>query len=483
MKSKPNILFLMADQMQGRVFEPGHPCLTPNFDRLIARGIRFSRAYTPNPVCSPARASLMTGLLPHNHGVLTVTHTVSEDQSRLRTHHPHWAQHLDAAGYRTGYFGKWHVEAHQPLSDFGWQVSGEMGHGEMASPLLEQKVQALKGICPPTPEYALSFRLDGSTGYPDSIFYGVTDIPPEQRNLGVVTALSLDFLDEALDQDQPWCCFVSVQEPHDPFIAGQAAFDQYEVEAIPLADNVHDDLAGRPGIYRKSAHVWRHMTDRQRREAAACYYASITEIDEQFGRILDQVEQAGQMDNTIVVLTSDHGELLGAHGMYCKNFSAYEEIYNIPLIMAGPDLTEGMTTSARVGLHDLGPTLLDLVGCPPIENSDSQPFAPVLRDPHIHEANYTTGYAEYFGGRMILTQRVVWDGPWKFVFNGFDFDELYNLDEDPGELNNLADQAAHRDRLRTMTAAMWQKIEETGDHSLARSTYPPLRVAPFGPGR
>ena len=83
---------------------------------------------------------------------------------------------------------------------------------------------------------------------------------------------------------------------------------------------------------------------------------------------------------------------------------------------------------------------------------------------------------------MILTQRIVWDGPWKFVFNGFDFDEMYNLEDDPGEMNNLAEQADYTDQLRAMTALMWQKIEATGDHSLARSNYPPLRVAPYGPG-
>src|SRR5690606_12243037 len=122
----PNLLFLMTDQMQGRVLDPAHPCITPNFDSLAARGIRFTRAYTPNAVCSPARASLMTGLLPHNHGVLCVTHTVDEDQAVLRKEHPHWAQRFVEAGYRTGYFGKWHVERSNELAQFGWQNQGEL---------------------------------------------------------------------------------------------------------------------------------------------------------------------------------------------------------------------------------------------------------------------------------------------------------------------------------------------------------------------
>ena len=119
MSKRPNLLFLMADQMQGRVLEPGHPCQTPYFDQLAARGVRFQRAYTPNAVCSPARASLMTGLLPHNHGVLEVIHCVDDDQCNLRTEHPHWAQRLVEKGYRTGYFGKWHVERSDDLNRFG----------------------------------------------------------------------------------------------------------------------------------------------------------------------------------------------------------------------------------------------------------------------------------------------------------------------------------------------------------------------------
>ncbi len=480
--TQPNILFFMADQMQGGVCDPGHPCLTPNIDQLIARGIRFERAYTPNPVCSPARASLMTGLLPHNHGVLTVTHTVVDDESLLRTQHPHWAQRLSNAGYRTGYFGKWHVEEHHPLGDFGWDTNAVFGHGKLTSERMQQKVLELQGEHPPQENYSLSMQLDDSTGYSGNVFYGVTDLAPGQRTMGIITDLAMDFLGEVLDDDGPWCCFTSVPEPHDPFIAGQAAFDLYDVDGIPLHENIHDTLEGRPGIYRKAAQVWAHMTDRQRRDAAACYYASVTEIDVQFGKLIDRIAEAGQLDDTIVVLTSDHGEALGAHGLYCKNFSAFEEIYNIPMITAGPGIARDTETSARVGLHDLCPTLLELAGCEPFDHEDSRSFAPVVRDPSSHEDDFTTGFAEYFGGRMLLTQRVVWDGHWKFVFNGFDFDELYNLEDDPGEMVNLAGKPECGEILRHMTARMWRTVKATGDSSLYNSSYPPLRVAPFGPG-
>lgn len=127
--TRPNILFLMADQMQARVLEPGSPCATLNADRLIQRGVRFTRAHTPAATCSPARASLMTGVLPHNHGVLWVTHNVDPDQGMLREEYPHWAQRLKEAGYRTGYFGKWHVEHSNEPGRFGWDTDGS-GKGD-----------------------------------------------------------------------------------------------------------------------------------------------------------------------------------------------------------------------------------------------------------------------------------------------------------------------------------------------------------------
>ncbi len=164
MSQRPNILFLMTDQMQGQVLRPDHPCITPNLDKLAARGVRFDRAYTPNAICSPARASLMTGLLPHNHGVLMVTHTTDDDQSCLRTEYPHWAQHLKSAGYYTGYFGKWHVERTNKLEDFGWQVNGARG-----TPCFDQRMKAKNDSTHSTHNFALRWDHQAPEGYDSSI--------------------------------------------------------------------------------------------------------------------------------------------------------------------------------------------------------------------------------------------------------------------------------------------------------------------------
>lgn len=464
MEMSPNVLFLMTDQMQGRVLDPDHPCITPHFDRLAARGVRLPRAYTPNAVCSPARASLMTGTLPHTHGVLEVLHCVDDDQCNLRTDLPHWAQHLQSAGYQTGYFGKWHVERTDDLAAFGWQVQGGTHSGRKDGNF------SLRGTNP-LPE-----------GYPDSLLYGVTDVPPEERGMGLITDRALQFLQQEVRGDEPWCCFVSITEPHDPFVTGHAAFELYDVDSVELPPNTDDELIDSPGLYRKAGRTWKGMSTQQKKEAAVCYWASITEIDAQYGRLLDHLEATGQLDNTIVVLASDHGELLGAHGLYCKNVSGYEEVYNIPMVLSGPGIVQGGVSQARIGLHDLCPTLLELTGAAPIDTSQSQSFAAELKQGANAVTQRNRGFAEYHGGRYRLTQRVIWDGPWKLCWNGFDYDELYNLEEDPFEMINRIDDAAADKALRGLMAYAWQVVRDTGDHALLDSAYPILRLAPFGPG-
>ncbi len=477
MSDQPNVLVLMCDQMQGRVLGPESLCQTPNFDKLAARGIRFSRAYTPNAVCSPARASLMTGLLPHNHGVYLVTHCVPEGWFTLADT-PHWAQRLQAAGYQTGYFGKWHVENQNDLGTYGWGTYAVPGSDEWKA-----RRETLTADLPDEPTYSHAMKLQGPPGYPQTVFYGVTDVPPEKRPIGINTSLASDYLDEVMQDDSaPWCCFVSISEPHDPYITGEEAYALYDPGEIKPFPNWDDNMADKPAIYRRSACAFKEMSLRQKQEAAACYYASITEIDKLYGALIDKVEEAGQLDNTIIVLTGDHGDFLGAHGLYCKNIGAFEEAYQIPLILAGPGIASGVTSDARVGSIDLGETLLEMTGSDPLGETDSRSFAPVLRDPGTHEGDYTTGYAEYWGQRTCyVSQRVLWDGAWKFIFNGFDWDELYNLDEDPYEIYNLANDPAHEDRVKEMMKKMWRIWHDTGDDSFYNSNYPPYRFAACGP--
>ena len=456
---KPNILFLMTDQMQARALRD-KKCITPNFDVLAQRGVTFKNAYAANPVCSPSRASLMTGLLPHNHGVLHVIHLVDSDQSLIREDKPHWAQRLQDGGYLTGYVGKWHVERSENLKKYGW---------DRYVPEVHVKPNLIK-----------SRYIKEMEGYPKSLLYGVCDTPPEKRPVGRHTDAALSMIEEFAAQDKPWCLFVSSNEPHDPFVCGSDAYSRYNAQDMDLPISANDDLDNKPNLYKKAARVFSDLSDDEKKEAIACYYASITEIDAQYGRLLTKLDELSVKEDTLVILTSDHGEFLGAHGLYQKNISAFEEAYNIPMILSGAGVSGRGSCEARVGNHDLCQTILEAAGCAPIDTPDSRSFAKLLGEPNTVFDEWKKGYAEYFGGRVLLTQRVVWDKNYKYVFNGFDEDELYDLDDDPYEMVNLIDSHAHRQTVKHMTKLMWEYVKKTGDHSLERTHYASLRLAPYG---
>ena len=281
--------------------------------------------------------------------------------------------------------------------------------------------------------------------------------------------------------DKPWACCVSYPEPNVPVIAGRKAFEQYDVKAINLPMNLRDEFGNSPAFYRRQREILAHISDDDWREALAVYYALITELDAQFGRLLDRLEATGQLENTVVIALSDHGRYMGSHGFDAHNFGAFEEAYNIPLIMAGPGIVQGQVTDANVSLHDLCPTLIELAGAEPVGAPDSKSFAALLADPETEAENFRQSYAEFYGTRYLMTQRILWEGPWKFVFNGFDYDELYNLDEDPHELSNLGNEPEHLDRMKSMMAEIWKIVKMTGDRILLETHYSPMRFALVGP--
>ena len=475
--SQPNILLFIPDGLQGRVLHEGL-CHTPAIDRLAARGVRITNAYTPCPVCSPARASMMTGLLPHNHGVLQVEHILDPDQGNLREDKPHWAQRLRDDGYQTAYFGKWHIERSRDLEKYGWSINHSAGG-------LRHRKESEKGIRSETPlDPELTCYLQGPDGYNDTLYYGVTDMPlaerVAERDFAPATDAAVEFLKNAAD-NQPWACTVSYFGPNEAMIVGRDAFEMVDPATIALPRTLHDEHADRPNIYKRVRQIFDGLSDEQWRLARACYFARISELDHEVGRVLDALEQSGKMEDTIVVLAADHGRYVGDHGFEAHNFGAFEEIYNVPMVIAGPGVATGATSSARVGLHDLCPTILELTGSQSIDSADSQSFARLLKEPGLHAHDYQTGYAEYHGSRFPLAQRILWDGPWKFVFNGFDFDELYNLDADPDEMTNLIHEPEHEERVKTMMSQVWHKIDTTGDNALLNSHYYSMRLAVVGP--
>lgn len=416
----------------------------------------------------------MTGLLPHNHGVLEVEHGRDADQCVLRTDKPHFAQRLAEVGYQTGYFGKWHVERSDDLAAFGWRNSvvksaeavKHLGKGDDGGLAVDPDLSR--------------WHQGPVEGYRKVLHYGVTDVPPEERYAHATVDQALDFL-QGKDGDQPWLTCVSFSEPNEALVVSRQTFERYTLADIDLPENRDDDFADKPNLYRRQKSIAADVTDDEWRMARACYYGRITELDDQLGRLLDWLEESGQADSTVVVVTADHGRYVGAHGFDAHNFGAFEEIYRVPMIVAGGGVAAGGDSSLEplVMFHDLCPTLIEVAGGQALDESDARSFAGLLRGEDTDD--FDEAYSEYHGTRFGLCQRVLWQGDWKFVFNGFDFDELYDLANDPDERNNLAALPEQADRVRDMMAGVWQHAKASGDRAIVESHYFSMRFAAVGP--
>ncbi len=464
--SQPNLLFLITDQQRADTIEPATVCQTPNLDRLTQSGTHFGRCYSPNPICSPTRASLMTGLLPHSHGMVDCTHAVPPYRAKFNAELPFWSRNLQAAGYRTGYFGKWHIERSNRLENFGFDTYEVEQYHQLLG-LVERK-DRLEPDC--------TVR---QKGYKDFPLYGVTDEPVEATMEYRLYSDGIDFLRQAAQNpDQPWALFLSTEAPHDPYIVPRPYYERYDPADIPRPGSFEDTLAGRPGIYRRVQRVWQELSWPDFAQATACYYALCSLIDDQIGRLLAALEAVGQRENTIIVFLSDHGDYMGAHRLLLKGIPAFEEVYRVPLILNGPGIPAGLEVDQVVSLIDLAPTLVQLTTGEafPCQGRSLLPLLDADQPARQSEA-----FAECHGQRFYYTQRILWRENYKYVFNGFDEDELYDLAADPHELQNLAGAPAVQPTLESMAGRMWEIIRETGDANMYQAQYGMFRFGPVGP--
>lgn len=435
----------------------------PNLGRLRDEGIWFPNAYTSNAICSPARASLLTGLLPHNHGMVDCTHAVEPYRAHFCEDNKTVSGRLKEEGYYLGYFGKWHIERTHRLEMFGFD---------------EYVTERDLPHFPRTIRQTVTIR---DKGYHDKILCGVSEEPEAETEEAYVFDKGIDFIARASqDRDRPWCLFVSTYAPHDPYVAPKALADLYPLREIALPDSFGDEMADKPGIYRRLRTVWDELTPDDCRKAIACYYACCTLVDRQIGRIVQALKDVGQHDDTIVVFLSDHGDLLGAHGLFCKGVPPFEEVYNIPLLIRWPQSQwRGRRCDTYVSMHDIAPTLLEMADCAPLERTDGESIVPYLTGAAPPETK--TAFAEFHGQRFFYTQRILWKNGLKYVFNGFDEDELYDLNRDPGEMSNRIRDPAYRGSVEELARAMWDVIKRTGDYNMYDSDYFMFRFAPLGP--
>jgi arylsulfatase A-like enzyme len=462
---RPNILLIMCDQLRwDAVGFAGNPIVrTPNLDRLAGSGVCFENAYCASPVCSPARASWLTGLYPHAH-------------KQLRNYGPirgkTWGSHLPPcttigdvlkqAGYRCGMIGPWHLgDDHLPQHGFVDYWKPYRYQGPDHPDLLAEHFDRI-GV-PNIYEDAEKHVQYGNTlGFAD-----LTD-PRQQRTTWTIDH-SIEFLKRY--GDESFFLFASIKDPHPLMVSAPELLDHYPLDDIPLPDTLRDPLAGKPAYHERSKfRIPGTVTDEQIREMIARYYALVTHIDTQVGRLLGTLDSLKFREDTIVVFMSDHGEMLGDHG-FTEKCLMYEASVRVPCLVSWPQaLPAGSRVTAPLSGVDLMPTLLDLaIGDPP-RDIDGHSVANAIRAGH--EPDSRPIFAEIAGQEVIYrgseardqfaAHVMVRDGKWKYVWNRFDTDELYDLESDTNEMRNLALQSERVSRISELRHLIVQMVKQTG---------------------
>ncbi len=433
--AKPNILFLFPDQWRRQAFSRwGDPNVrTPNLDRLAAEGTEFTRAYSNHPVCSPARSMLMTGLYTHQNGFL-------RNNFYLEQHPENLGYRLKDVGYRTGYIGKWHLDGHErpgfvpPHRRQGWDDFHGFNRGHWYR------------LNDPKESQARYFTPDGELVYSD-VFEPILQ-----------TDIALDFI-KRQEPDQPWALTVSYGPPHDPYTP-PPSHQRHDPSQIHWRPNVPEDAREHYG------------------KDIAGYYGLCELIDEQIGRLLDHLESSGLADNTLVIFSSDHGDMLGSQGRGQK-LVPWEESAGIPLVVRGPGVHKGHTSSQLVSIIDFAPTLLALAGTTPSPRMVGRDISPVLRGEAIQDRPVLLEgfmHMEQRQWRSLVTDR------YKLTLVAEEkagnathslLNQLYDLEEDPYETNNLYHHPDHQNLVRQLTALRSTLAARTGDAFPGMSTPAP----------
>lgn len=420
---KPNILFLFSDDQRADTIAAlgNRRVRTPNLDRLVEQGTTFTRAYCmgaqQGAVCVPSRAMLMTGRS------LFRVHDQLKDQ-------PSWPEQFAAAGYRTFITGKWHNGAKSVTRVF------QDGRGVF-----------LGGMVDPHTAPVQDFAGDGVLSAKQPAGKHVVE----------------RFADEAVmflaaqSGAKPFLCYVAFNAPHDPRVAPTSFHSAYRADPPPVPANFLPQHPFDNGemMVRDEKLLGTPREEQAVRGEIADYYAAITFMDQQIGRILAALEASGQAGNTIIVFSSDHGLALGSHGLLGKQ-NLYEHSMRAPLILAGPGIPAGRRSAALCHLLDIFPTLGDLTGVAAPAGSEGLSLRPALNGQATGRRVIGTAYRN--------VQRAICDGRWKLIaYPKVPRVQLFDLHNDPDERHDLAGDPAQAARLATLVSALvtWQR--EQGD--------------------
>ena len=482
--TKFNLLFIFTDEQRADTIAAyGNPHIEmPNLNRLASESVIFNLAYVTQPVCTLSRSSIMTGLYPHTNGC-------TENNASLPSDIPCLPEMLADQDYVTGYHGKWHLgDEVFPQHGFDEWISINDGYAKYYSPGRDREA-------PSSYHHFLiehGFKpANGKTFHR----YEVARMPEEFSKPAFLAQGASRFIRE--NKNHPFILYVNFFEPHMPFFGPRD--DQYNPDEILLPENFNAlPTQEQPfkmrlfyqGYYEKGNHGLPLKTEEDWRRIIANYWGLCSLVDTHVGTILNTLDECGLRDNTIVVYTSDHGDMMGSHRLLAKCVM-FEEAIRVPLLMRLPEQRSSRRIWGPVSQIDLVPTLLDLMGQPIPDHLQGKSLKPLLEKPGdvAHEEDVfiewngpNNGFGDVLGKvsspewmaslatkeqiEQVTTdpvRTVITPDGWKFNYSPLGEHELYNLKHDPLETRNLATEPEHQPRMQELTARIRRWQEETGD--------------------
>lgn len=430
-----NLLILMSDQHNRLMMGcAGHPDIkTPNLDALAARGTRFANAYTNSPICVPARAAMATGRYPHQLGVW--------DNAAPYTGTPvSWGHRLTAAGRPVTTIGKLHFRG--PDDDTGFPDQRIALHCHEG---LGDYQGLLRQDMPPRFQHR-KYLLDAGPGDSEYVRY----------DLGITQQTVRWLQEEAPAHAEPWTLFASWVCPHPPFIAPPEYLALYDPDAISLPVGWREDEWVRHPAFelrRRIMHLQEPLDEATLRRAICAYYALVSFMDAQIGEVLSTLDAAGLTDSTRILYTNDHGDMVGKHGLWYKSVM-YEDSAGVSMIVAGPDIPEGKVSQTNVTLVDVFPTALQATGVQPEPEDADLPGRSLIDLANEPERVSRVAFSEYHASMSASASFLLRDDRYKLISYVGMPRQLFDLETDPDERHNLADDPAHAATLARLEAAL-----------------------------
>ncbi len=482
-KKRPNIIVFMTDQQNATTIAPESPVKTPNLDEFYKNSVRFTDSYCPSPHCCPSRASFFTGLYPSQHGVW---HNVEVDNAISRGVFENikmFPQELQKNGYNTYFSGKWHVSAYEGPEDRGFtNVLREFisNYGRMEREYTPKNNDWDKVY---TGKVKLSKKDSQNAfgkilreGYPEYTHFSTEDNPFGDTD---TVDLACNVIHK-YNSDEPFFIYVGTVGPHDPYNPPEEFLNMYNIEDIKLPDNFSDNLEDRPNLYKRTQERL-DLTEDEHREALRRYYAFCSYEDYLFGKVLHSVKEKNILDDTIIIYLTDHGDYMGAHKLWAKGLPCFKEAYNICCVVGGGTISGNRVDNHLISLTDFAPTILEIADIKTDIPFAGKSLVPLIYNSIDSETLWRDEiHTQTNGNEIYGIQRAVWNKKYKYVFNSFDYDELYDLENDPGEMINLAKKTEYSNVVREMCIRMWKFAYKVKDANTC--PYIMTSLAPYGPG-